>query len=44
VVDETCDLLVRLISLANLPPLRRSRQRLLALVRSIAEDVPGMVP
>jgi AcrR family transcriptional regulator len=40
VVDETCDLVVRLISLSNLPPLRRSRQRLLGLVRSIAEDVP----
>jgi AcrR family transcriptional regulator len=40
VVDETCDLVVRLVSLSNLPPLRRSRQRLLALVRSIAEDLP----
>jgi AcrR family transcriptional regulator len=40
VVDETSDLLVRLVSLANLPPLRRSRQRLLALVRTIAEEVP----
>jgi len=39
VVDETTDLIVRLISLANLPPLRRSRDRLLALVRGIAEDV-----
>jgi AcrR family transcriptional regulator len=39
-VDETCEVVVRLISLSNLPPLRRSRQRLLALVRSIAEDVP----
>ncbi len=39
VVDETCDLVVRLISLANLPPLRRSRRRLLALVRGIAQDV-----
>ena len=39
VVDETSDLIVRLISLANLPPLRRSRQRLLALVRRITEDV-----
>lgn len=38
VVDETCELIVRLVSLANLPPLRRSRQRILALVRSIAED------
>ncbi len=39
IVDETSDLIVRLLSLANLPPLRRSRQRLLALVRGIAEDV-----
>jgi len=43
VVDETCDLIVRLVSLADLPPLRRSRRRLLALVRGIAEDVPEMV-
>ncbi|HXM53996.1 MAG TPA: TetR family transcriptional regulator [Candidatus Dormibacteraeota bacterium] len=41
VVDETSDLIVRLISLANLPPLRRSRQRLLALVRSVAEGAAG---
>jgi AcrR family transcriptional regulator len=40
VVDETCDLVVRLISVSNLPPLRRSRQRLLSLIRSVAEDVP----
>jgi AcrR family transcriptional regulator len=40
VVDETCDLIVRIVSLADLPPLRRSRRRLLALVRGIAEDVP----
>ena len=39
VVDETSDLIARLLSLANLPPLRRSRQRLLALVRTIAQDV-----
>ena len=39
VVDETCDLIVRLVSLADLPPLRRSRRRLLALVKGIAEDV-----
>jgi AcrR family transcriptional regulator len=43
VVDETSDLIVRLVSLADLPPLRRSRRRLLALVRGIAEDVPEMV-
>jgi len=40
VVDETSDLIVRLISVSNLPPLRRSRQRLLAMVRTIAESVP----
>jgi AcrR family transcriptional regulator len=40
VIDETSDLIVRLLSVANLPPLRRSRQRLLGLVRTIAEDVP----
>jgi len=39
VVDETTDLVVRLLGLANLPPLRRPRQRLLALVGSIAADV-----
>jgi AcrR family transcriptional regulator len=46
VVDETSDLIVRLISLANLPPLRRSRQRLLALVRAIGEDLspPASAP
>ena len=43
VVDETCDLIVRLVSLADLPPLRRSRRRLLALVRGIAEDVPEIL-
>jgi AcrR family transcriptional regulator len=43
VVDETSDLIVRLVSLANLPPLRRSRQRVLALVRSVAGDMPEMV-
>ena len=39
VVDETCDLIVRLISLANLAPLRHSRRRLLGLVSAIAADV-----
>jgi AcrR family transcriptional regulator len=43
VVDETSDLVVRLVSLANLPPLRRSRQRLVALVRSVIEDLPESV-
>jgi len=37
VIDQTTDLIVRLISLANLPVLRGSRRRVLALVRSIAE-------
>jgi AcrR family transcriptional regulator len=37
VIDQTTDLIVRLISLANLPVLRGSRRRILALVRSIAE-------
>src|SRR5215472_15034845 len=39
VVDETSDLIVRLLAVANLPPLRRSRQRLLGLVQSVARDV-----
>jgi AcrR family transcriptional regulator len=38
VIDETTDLVVRLLSLANLPVLRRSRQRLLALAADIVED------
>ena len=37
VIDQTADLIVRLISLANLPGLRGPRKRILALVRSIAE-------
>jgi hypothetical protein len=37
VIDQTTDLIVRLIGLANLPVLRGSRRRILALVRSIAE-------
>jgi AcrR family transcriptional regulator len=40
VIDETTDLIVRLLALANLPPLRRSRRRLLALVRSVADEMP----
>ncbi len=39
VVDETSDLIVRVLSLANLPPLRKSRRRLLDLVRGIAEEI-----
>ena len=38
VVDETTDLMVRMVALANLAPLRKSRQRLLALVRAVAEE------
>src|SRR5262245_42752006 len=37
VIDETTDLIVRVLGLANLPPLRKSRQRMLALVRTVAE-------
>jgi AcrR family transcriptional regulator len=38
VIDETSDLIVRLIGLANLPVLRKSRRRALALIRRVAED------
>lgn len=41
VIDQTTDLIVRLLSLANLPVLRGSRRRVLALVRSVAESSPG---
>jgi AcrR family transcriptional regulator len=37
VIDETTDLIVRLLSLANLPLLRGSRRRILGLIRSVAE-------
>ncbi len=36
VIDETTDLIVRLIGLANLPVLRGSRRRILGLVKEIA--------
>jgi len=39
-IDETADLIVRLVGLANLPVLRQSRRRALALVRAIAGDAP----
>ena len=39
-IDETADLIVRLVGLANLPMLRQSRRRALALVRAIAGDAP----
>jgi AcrR family transcriptional regulator len=38
VIDETTDLIVRLIGLANLPVLRGSRKRILGLMRSIVEQ------
>jgi AcrR family transcriptional regulator len=41
VIDETADLIVRLISLANLAILRGSRRRILGLVTSIAEGTLG---
>lgn len=41
VIDETSDLIVRLISLANLAILRGSRRRILGLVKSIAEGTLG---
>ncbi len=44
VVDETTDLIVRLLTLANLPPLKKSRQRVLDLVRSIAEEPREFLP
>lgn len=37
VIDETSDLIVKLIGLANLPVLRGSRKRVLSLMRSIVE-------
>jgi AcrR family transcriptional regulator len=37
VIDETSDLIVRLLGLANLPVLRGSRKRILGLIRSVVE-------
>ena len=37
VIDETTDLIVRLLTLANLPLLRGSRRRILGLIKSVAE-------
>src|SRR5690348_3085297 len=37
VIDETTDLIVKLLSLANLPVMRGSRKRILGLIRSIVE-------
>jgi len=38
VIDETTDLIVGVLGLVNLAPLRKSRQRILALARTIAEE------
>jgi AcrR family transcriptional regulator len=44
-VDETSDLIVRLLAAANLPMLKRSRRRALALVRGIVQDgLAGAAP
>jgi AcrR family transcriptional regulator len=37
VIDETTDLIVKLLSLANLPLLRGPRRRILGLIKSVAE-------
>jgi AcrR family transcriptional regulator len=37
VIDETSELIVRLLALANLPVLRGSRKRILGLIKSVAE-------
>jgi AcrR family transcriptional regulator len=37
VIDETTDLIVRLIGLANLPVLRGSRRRVIAMIKSLAQ-------
>lgn len=37
VIDETTDLIVKLLTLANLPLLRGSRKRILGLIKSVAE-------
>ena len=38
VIDETTELMVRLLGLANLPVLRGSRRRILGLIKSVVED------
>jgi AcrR family transcriptional regulator len=38
VIDETSALIVRLVSLANLPVLRGSRKRILSLIKSVVES------
>jgi len=37
VIDETTDLIVRLIALANVPILRGSRKRILGMIKNIVE-------
>jgi hypothetical protein len=37
VIDQTTELMVKLLSLANLPILRGSRKKILGLVRSVAQ-------
>ena len=37
VIDQTTELMVRLLGLANLPVLRGSRKKILSLVRSVAQ-------
>jgi hypothetical protein len=37
VIDQTTDLMVRLLGLANLPVLRGSRKKILSLVRGVAQ-------
>jgi AcrR family transcriptional regulator len=38
VIDETTELIVRLLGLANLPVLRGSRKRILGLIKSVVEE------
>ncbi len=38
VIDETTELIVRLLGLANLPVLRSSRRRVLAMIRSVVAN------
>ena len=38
VIDETTELIVRLLGLANLPVLRGSRRRILGLIKSVVEQ------
>lgn len=44
VIDQTSELVVQLLQLSNLPVLRRSRQRAVALVRSVIEDGVAAAP